>query len=170
MTTTIADPAAGVCLRQSGSRSEVIVTPDIRSCAPHDEAALDTLLRAADLSTEDITPEMLEHFLVAHLDRSLVGCAGVEVLGEAGLLRSVAVDEAHRGTGLGKELVAAAEELARKEGVQTLYLLTTTAESFFAGLGYRRLPREEAPADIAGTQQFSTLCPSSSSFMTKTIA
>lgn len=143
--------------------------PVIAPFQTHDEVALDTLLQACELPTEDITPEMLEHFRVAHLDKALVGCAGVEVLGESGLLRSVAVDEAHRGTGLGKELVAAAEELAREEGVQTLYLLTTTAEGFFAGLGYRKVPREEAPADVAGTEQFATLCPSSSSFMAKTL-
>ena len=143
--------------------------PFIAPFQTHDEAALDTLLQACELSTEDITPEMLEHFRVAHLDKALVGCAGVDMLGEVGLLRSVAVDEAHRGTGLGKELVAAAEELAREEGVQTLYLLTDTAEGFFAGLGYRKVPREEAPADVAGTQQFAKLCPSSSSFMAKTL-
>jgi amino-acid N-acetyltransferase len=137
---------------------------------PHDEVALATLLQMADLSTEDITPEILEHFLVARLDKALVGCAGLEVLEEAGLLRSVAVDEAHRGTGLGKELVAAMEEHARDAGVRELYLLTTTAEGFFAGLGYQKIPREQAPPAIAGTTQFSELCPSSSCFMLKAIA
>jgi amino-acid N-acetyltransferase len=123
----------------------------------------------ADLSTEDIGPEMLEHFLVAHLGQALVGCVGLEVLEEVGLLRSVAVDEAHRGTGLGKELVAAMEEHAKDAGVRGLYLLTTTAEGFFAGLGYRKISREEAPSGIAGTKQFSELCPSSSCFMVKSL-
>ena len=141
----------------------------IKPFTAHDEIALGVLLRAADLSAEDITPEMLEHFLVAHLDQQLVGVAGIEVLGEAGLLRSVAVDEAHRGTGLGKRLVEAAEEHARKEGVRELYLLTVTAEGFFAGLGYRGVSREQAPAGIAATEQFSSLCPSSSRFMAKTL-
>lgn len=143
--------------------------PAITPFVPHDEVALAVLLQTADLSTEDVTPEMLEHFLVAHVGKNLVGCAGLEVLGEAGLLRSVAVDEAHRGMGLGKELVAAMEEHAREEGVRDLYLLTTTAEAFFANLGYRKLPREEAPSGIAGTAQFAELCPSSSCFMVKRI-
>lgn len=140
---------------------------DIARFHPHDEQALGTLLQAADLSAEDITPEMLEHFLTAYVDKILVGCAGLEMLGEAGLLRSVAVDEAHRGTGLGKRLVEAMEEHARREGLRELYLLTTTAEGFFVSLGYRKLPREEAPPGIAATEQFATLCPSSSSFMVK---
>ena len=143
--------------------------PVIAPFHPHDEVALSVLLQAADLSTEDITPEMLEHFLAAHLGHALVGCVGLEVLEEVGLLRSVAVDEAHRGTGLGKELVAAMEEHAKDAGVRELYLLTTTAEGFFAGLGYRKIPREQAPAAIAGTTQFSELCPSSSCFMLKAI-
>jgi amino-acid N-acetyltransferase len=145
------------------------VKPVIAPFVTHDEVALATLLQTADLSTEDITPEIQEHFLVAHLDKALVGCVGLEVLEEVGLLRSVAVDEAHRGLGLGKELVAAMEEHARDAGVRELYLLTTTAEGFFAGLGYRKAPREQAPSGIAGTAQFSSLCPSSSSFMVKTL-
>lgn len=144
--------------------------PSIAAFVPHDEVALGILLQSCELSTEDITPEMLEHFLVAHLDKGLVGCVGLEVLEEVGLLRSVAVDEAHRGSGLGKELVEAMEEHARKQGVQELYLLTTTAEGFFAGLGYSKLAREAAPAGIAGTEQFASLCPSSSSFMVKTLS
>lgn len=144
--------------------------PEIEVFSSHDEAALNMLLESCELSGEDITPEMLEHFLVAHLGKALVACAGLEVLAdETGLLRSVAVDEAHRGTGLGKQLVAAMEEHARKAGVLDMYLLTTTAEAFFASLGYRKLTRADAPAGIAATEQFSSLCPSSSSFMLKSL-
>src|SRR5438105_2026683 len=100
----------------------------IQPFAAHDEIALGVLLQGADLSTEDITPEMLEHFLVAHVDKALIACAGLDVQGEAALLRSVAVDEAHRGTGLGKKLVEAMEAHARGCGVRELYLLTVTAE------------------------------------------
>jgi amino-acid N-acetyltransferase len=62
------------------------------------------------------------------------------------------------------------EEHARDAGVRNLYLLTTTAEGFFAGLGYRKVSRDQAPPGIAGTEQFSSLCPSSSSFMVKTLS
>lgn len=134
---------------------------------PRDEIALSILLQAADLSTEDVTPEVMEHFLTAYADKHLIGAVGVEVYGEVGLLRSLVVDEPHRGAGLGKRLVEALEEHAKKAGVQELYLLTTTAEDFFAGLGYRRITREEAPASIAGTAQFAELCPASSCFMQK---
>jgi len=146
--------------------SKIAITPfDAR-----DEVGLSVLLQTADLSTEDITPEMLEHFLVAHADRMLVGAAGVDVLGEAGLLRSVAVDENHRGAGLGKQLVEAAEAHAREAGVRELYLLTVTAENFFAGLGYKTVSRDAVPAPIKGTVQFRELCPASARLMVKTLA
>lgn len=145
--------------------SEIAITP----FDPKDEIALGILLQSAELSTEDITPEMLEHFLVAHAGKTLAGAVGLEVLGEVGLLRSVAVDEPHRGTGLGTRLVEAMEEHARGEGLQQLYLLTTTAESFFAGLGYRTIPRGEAPEALTKTAQYAELCPSSSTLMVKSI-
>ena len=57
-----------------------------------------------------------------------------------------------------------------KQGIKTLYLLTTTAAQFFAKRGYEAVPRSEAPAAIAATAQFSDLCPASSAFMRKALA
>jgi amino-acid N-acetyltransferase len=64
-------------------------------------------------------------------------------------------------------LVTAAERLAAKNGVKSLYLLTTTADRFFAGLGFRRLQREMAPLAIKSTSQFSSLCPATAVLMSK---
>jgi len=68
---------------------------------------------------------------------------------------------------VGSGLVAHAERHAREQGVQSLYLLTTTAEKFFLRRGYTRIPREDAPAAIKSTKEFSGICPVSSSFMVK---
>lgn len=67
-------------------------------------------------------------------------------------------------------LVSNAETKAAEQGVESLYLLTTTAAQFFARLGYEAVPRSEAPAVIAATAQFSELCPASSTFMRKVLA
>jgi amino-acid N-acetyltransferase len=91
----------------------------------------------------------------------------VEVLGETGLLRSVAVAPARRGLGLGRALVAEAEEEARREGVRMLYLLTETAEDYFAALGYRAVGREGLPGAIVRSGQFTTMCPASAVVMTR---
>jgi len=63
--------------------------------------------------------------------------------------------------------VAQAELFAQSQGAREIYLLTTTAERFFERLGYGRVPREAAPVAIQRTQEFSTLCHSSSAFMVK---
>lgn len=52
-------------------------------------------------------------------------------------------------------------------GVETLYLLTTTAAGFFADRGYERVDRSVVPAPVRGTTQFSTLCPESATVMRK---
>lgn len=134
-----------------------------------DEAPLKQLLQAAGLPITDLTPERLRDFLVAYRTSEVVGVAGIEPYGEVGLLRSVAVQDKLRGSKLGKRLVEAVEMRAGRMGIVHIYLLTTTAAGFFAGLGYRQLARESAPAAIRATAQFSELCPASSVFMIKTI-
>ena len=100
----------------------------------------------------------------------LVGVVGVELYGSDGLLRSLAVAPAHRNSGLGATLVSNAETWAAEQGVEILYLLTTTAAQFFARRGYEAVPRSEAPDAIAATAQFSDICPASSTFMRKVLA
>ncbi len=56
---------------------------------------------------------------------------------------------------------------ARSQGVRDVYLLTTTAEDFFARRGYVRIGREKAPRTIRSTREFADLCPASSAFMVK---
>jgi amino-acid N-acetyltransferase len=77
------------------------------------------------------------------------------------------VVENARSTGLGTALAAHAERYAQGRGVTHLYLLTTTAESFFAGRGYLHLARDKAPEAIQSTREFSGICPASSAFMVK---
>jgi GNAT superfamily N-acetyltransferase len=53
----------------------------------------------------------------------------------AGLLRSVVVEPTVRGTGIGATLVDSSEILARDLGINELYLLTETAETWFENRG-----------------------------------
>jgi len=96
-----------------------------------------------------------------------VGLVGIEMCGDCALLRSLAVAESARSTGLGRALVARAEEHARSSGARSLYLLTTTAETFFHRLGYIASPRETAPPGIRESREFADICPASSAFMVK---
>lgn len=141
--------------------------PHIEAALPDDLAALRELLHAGGLPGEDLRREALQHFLVARGAQSLLGSVGLEIYGDVALLRSLAVAPGARRQGLGQRLLTAAEALARRSGIRRLYLLTTTAEPFFAARGYAVAPRSAAPAAIAGTAQFNSLCPSSASFMSK---
>ena len=144
---------------------------DIRVTAfrSEDRAEVEAMLQMSELSTVDLTPKMLADFLVARQDGVLVGVVGLERHVKAGLLRSVVVDKSLRGTGMGKRLVFAMEDRARGRGLKQLYLLTNTAEEFFLVMGYRPLDRLDAPPGIRNSQQFRDLCPSSATFMTKTL-
>ncbi len=131
------------------------------------EAQVRRLLAACQLPTSDLLPESFEHFLGCGAAQSPTGVVGVEIYGNVGLLRSLAVATDGRGVGCGKALVAEAERYAQSKGVTELYLLTTTAERFFERLGYSRSAREAAPEVIRRTNEFSSLCPSSAVLMTK---
>lgn len=97
----------------------------------------------------------------------LAGVVGVEVNGDVGLLRSLAVTDHRRSGGTGKALVADAETWAASCGLTWFYLLTNTAATYFGRLGYEVLDRAGAPSGIRKTKQFSSLCPDSAIFMGK---
>lgn len=138
----------------------------IRQARVSDEHAIGSLLKKADLPCEDVTIGR-QTFLVAIEKGRIAGTVGLEAYGAAGLLRSLAVDEGLRGRGLGGELTGMMEEEARSLGVRELYLLTMTAEPFFAKRGYQKVERAKAPAALQGTTEFATLCPVSSACMRK---
>jgi amino-acid N-acetyltransferase len=132
-----------------------------------DEFAVKQLLSESGLPIEDITAHHLDHFFGCGSGLELEGLVGLELYGDVALLRSLAVASSRRGSGVGSGLVVHAEHHARDQGVQSLYLLTTTAEQFFLRRGYARIPRENAPAAIKSTSEFSGICPTSSAFMVK---
>lgn len=133
------------------------------------EVEVKKLLASAQLPTIDITPEHLEHFFGAWTGSSLEGVVGVELLGSVALVRSLVVVASKRGSGLGTELLARAEQYAMEKGVRSMFLLTTTAESYFKKRGYSPLPRESAPEVIQKTAEFTNICPASAAFMVKRI-
>lgn len=102
----------------------------------NDLTAIQQLLNNCQLPQKDITTDLLEHFFVARKNNSIAGLIGLEKYGNYGLLRSLAVGEPYRGSGLGKQLVDHLEKYAVGIDIEELFLLTTTADSFFSRLGY----------------------------------
>lgn len=137
---------------------------------PHDlRGALD-LLGRAELTEQDVAERWGHYFVVREDDGRVVGVAGLELHGEDGLLRSVAVDPDYRGLGLAASLVDAAMERAKRVKLRAVYLLTTTARDYFARRGFADCPREEGPAGIRESWEYRSGCPSTAAFMKRPVA
>jgi N-acetylglutamate synthase-like GNAT family acetyltransferase len=127
---------------------------------PADGAARETLrelLREAGLPTAGVGDGPGRFFLAVAGDET-VGGGGVEPYGEAALLRSVVVHPERRGVGVGTALVGRLSEVAAATGADELWLLTETAESFFSGLGFERVPRGDAPPPVRQSEEFTEVC------------
>lgn len=136
----------------------------LKNANPTQASDLIDFLQTVKLPTRDL-PADLSGFTLALDGEKIVGSAGMELLGNLGLLRSVAVAETHRNHQLGQQLFTAALNHARLHKVREVYLITNTAERYFEKNGFQVVARSEAPAEIAQTEQFSALCPSSSVVM-----
>lgn len=141
----------------------------IERAAASDAPAVEALLAGAGLPLEGAA-EALATGVVARDDAEVVGAAAVERFGDAGLLRSVVVAPERRGAGLGRELVAAAEALARDAGVRELYLVTENAADWFPRLGYAAVPTEQARAVVGGSVEFTMACATTGVTMRRTLA
>lgn len=108
------------------------------------------LLEASGLPAADLRAGRPATFLAAVIDCDLLGCVGYELSEGVALLRSLAVQPTARGDGVGRQLVAEAEQHAKDSGAKEVFLLTTTAAAFFEQLGFKRVARDAAPAFIAG--------------------
>jgi len=130
-------------------------------------AAVLGLLESAGLPTSDLTDQHMADFFHIGPASAPFGIVGVQLYGPDALLRSLVVSASHRKRGLGQKLVEHAERHAHQRGARTVYLLTTTAEPFFRARGYSPAARDSAPPAIRATPEFSSLCPSSSTFLFK---
>jgi amino-acid N-acetyltransferase len=129
-----------------------------------DYDAVAALLEQSQLPTEGLR-EALAWAVVARANRDVVGCAALELYASGVLLRSVAVAASIRGRGVGEQLTRAALTLARDERVPAAFLLTTTAARFFPRFGFEPIARDEVPADVRQSIEFTSACPASAVVM-----
>lgn len=147
-------------------------SPVFRAARAEDRPAVEALLTSHALPLAGV-PEMFaadpSQFLLAEHEQDIVAVAGVEECCAQALLRSVAVRGDWQRRGLGHELVARAVAQAESRGIAALYLLTMTAEHYFPRFGFTRVARDEVPAEVAATVEFTSACPASAVTMRKTL-
>ena len=138
--------------------------PRVRSANPEDLAAVEALLVASGLPLAGVR-EAFPGFVVAVHGDDVIGVAGLEVHGEHALLRSVAVATEWRGRGVGRALVERVIADATSRGLQTIHLLTTTAERYFPSFGFTTVARSDVPATLREADEFVSACPASATVM-----
>jgi amino-acid N-acetyltransferase len=131
-----------------------------------DGDAVCALLEQNQLPTAGLR-EHLSTTLIARHGRRVVGSAALEMYADGALLRSVAVSPDLRHLGLGRELTQAALRLAEELRVPAVFLLTTTAETYFPRFGFERITRAEVPATVLSSVEFTSACPATAVVMRK---
>lgn len=133
---------------------------DIRKLDIEALPQVEILLRSSGLPFEDCR-DHINNFSGIYVSSEVIAVGGVEYLGTSGLLRSLAVKSNYQGQGLATLMVDHLHRSAIKLGVETLYLLTETAEAFFLKLGYSTISRDQLPLEVSRTRQCQSLCPAS---------
>ena len=131
----------------------------IRAAAPSDVAAITRCVCAAYLRhIERVGKQpwpMLQDYSnvictsqvhVAEREGRILGVLELLVTDEGFLLDSVAVDPGAQGTGIGRQLLEFAESEARRQGFQSIYLMTnekmTENQELYARIGYVLFDRQ----------------------------
>jgi protein-tyrosine-phosphatase/N-acetylglutamate synthase-like GNAT family acetyltransferase len=133
----------------------IVLAPATRD----DLDAVRALAARGELPVEGLEDQFPDAYVVARRGDAIVGTAGLELHGNAGVLRSVVVAPEVRGSGLGVALTA--NRVATARAHRDVYLLTTTAADFYARFGFRPAPRAEVPEAVARCPEFASICPSS---------
>ena len=132
----------------------------LRNAGPADLETVTTFLTEAGLPTAGVA-EHLSFFLLAERGKECVGVGGLENYGDVALLRSLAVRQQERNSGIGATLLEQLMTNAHSRGIMRLVLLTTTAEHYFVRKGFVRIDRSTLSGPITGSKEFTGACPSS---------
>ena len=129
------------------------MSAELRRAREEDIPQMEALITAEGLPAYELA-EYLETFLVLDEGEAVVGCAGLEIYGEAALLRSVVVAPERRGRVDGRRLVEAALAEARERSVRRVYLFTMHADGFFRRLGFREVDLGEFEEAVRASRQY----------------
>jgi amino-acid N-acetyltransferase len=145
---------------QTNKQTEILKASDSH------RALVIALLQLEKLPVEDL-PASLDNFYVALNDNTIIGAIGLEQYGNYALLRSMVVSKEYRNKNIATSLVEELENYGKHLGVIAMYLLTETAPAYFEKKGYQRIKREDVPAEVRESSEFSHVCPVSAVVMKK---
>ena len=130
----------------------------IRKARKSDLPAVEELLSASKLPLDGVRDHFSD-FIVAEDGNGIEGAVGLEKYDSVALLRSAVVAPQLRGTGVGRKLVEQVLERAEEDGIDELYLLTTTAEKYFPRFGFKPTTRAAVPEELKSSAEFRGACP-----------
>lgn len=125
------------------------------------------LLVSEKLPVADLSASLDNFIVIVDNDDELMGVAGLEIYGNCGLLRSVAVKPEYRNRGIANQLLQQLESQALSGNLNAIYLLTETASTYSVKKGYAKVERDNVPEEIQASSEFSHLCPSTAIVMEK---
>ena len=92
--------------------------------------------------------ENLQIFTVVELNGNVVGCCALAIIwADLAEIKSLAVDEAKKGSGVGKVLVNTTLERARQLGLARVFALTLNPD-FFEKLGFHIIEKDSLPMKV----------------------
>src|SRR5262245_47515392 len=124
----------------------MIPPTEIESARPQDLDSIQALLAEHGLPLDGLLPTTV----VARTAGRVVGSAGLELYHDGALLRSIVVAPQMQRQGVGHRLIEAAIAIAITRRVPAIYLLTITAEEYFAKFGFTCVDRAAVPDMVKG--------------------
>ncbi len=139
---------------------------DIRPVQKSEMDDIISLLKKEDLPISDIHEKSVQLFVCVNADK-IIGVVGLENYAPTGLLRSLVVHTEYKGIGIGRILINHIISHCKINKISEIYLLTETAENYFLKNGFYTISRNELPAAIKRTKEFTDICPVSAVAMFK---
>ena len=132
-----------------GRAGDVVVRRARTSDVPEIKRLVDTYAGRILLEKNLVTLyEAVQEFWVAELDGQVVGCGALHVLwSDLGEVRTVAVDPAVRGRGVGHAIVDRLLEVARELQLERLFVLTFET-AFFTRHGFTEIEGTPVTAEV----------------------
>ena len=130
-------------------RREVLIRRARTSDVPEIKRLVDTYAGRILLEKNLVTLyESVQEFWVAEINEQVVGCGALHVLwSDLGEVRTVAVDPAVKGYGIGHSIVDRLLDVARELQLQRLFVLTFETE-FFGRHGFAEIEGTPVTAEV----------------------